>query len=348
VKPMTPNTAHTPSEPTAGPIIEVTDLVKEYRGGVQAVDGVSFEVRRGEIFGFLGPNGAGKTTTIMVLITLLIPTAGRAVVCGHDVVREPDRVRSRIGYVSQDIAVDDALSGEQNLYLQGRLYHLDRETIARRSAEVLTMVDLADRARDLVSTYSGGMRKRLDIAEGLIHRPAVLFLDEPTLGLDIQTRRRIWDYIRLLRDREGVTVFMTTHYMEEADQLCDRIAIIDHGRIAAIGTPDKLKAGIGGDLLTLDIEDGEGAGDLLSSLAGVKQASQAPDGRWVLVVERGEEAAPAVLEALSRRGLRVRSLAMKRPTLDDVFLHYTGRELRQGENGQDFARMRIGLRRARM
>jgi len=225
-------------------IIQVVDLVKQYRGGVRAVDGVSFEVRPGEIFGFLGPNGAGKTTTIMCLITLLEPTSGRAVVCGYDAARQPDRVRSRIGYVSQDIAVDDALTGRENLYLQGRLYHLDRATIAERSREVLEMVDLTDRADDIVATYSGGMRKRLDIAEGLIHRPAVLFLDEPTLGLDIQTRRRIWDYVRLLRDREGITVFMTTHYMEEADQLCDRIAIIDHGRIAAIGPPGDLKAGI--------------------------------------------------------------------------------------------------------
>jgi ABC-2 type transport system ATP-binding protein len=335
------------------PIIQVTDLVKEYRGGLRAVDGVSFSVQRGEIFGFLGPNGAGKTTTIMVLISLLRPTAGRAVVCGHDVAREPDRVRSRIGYVSQDIAVDDALTGEQNLFLQGRLYHLDRETIARRMAEVLAMVDLTDRAGDLVLTYSGGMRKRLDIAEGLIHRPDILFLDEPTLGLDIQTRRRIWDYIRLLRAREGVTVFMTTHYMEEADQLCDRVAIIDHGRIVALGSPAELKAAIGGDLLTLDIAAGDGhaAADLvglLRTVPGTKQAFRADDGRWVLVAGHGEEAAPAVLEVLGAHGLRVRSLAMKKPTLDDVFLHYTGRELRRSEGSDDFGRMRMGLRRARM
>jgi ABC-2 type transport system ATP-binding protein len=334
----------------------VSDLVKEYRGGVRAVDGVSFGVESGEIFGFLGPNGAGKTTTIMTLITLLRPTSGRALVCGHDVVAEPDRVRSRIGYVSQDIAVDDALTGGENLFLQGRFYHLGHATIARRSREVLEMVDLTDRAGDLVSTYSGGMRKRLDIAEGLIHRPDILFLDEPTLGLDIQTRRRIWDYIRQLREREGVTVFMTTHYMEEADQLCDRIAIIDHGRIVAIGPPADLKDGIGGDLLTLEIA-GEANGDpaqceslrqLLLRVSGVKQASRTPDGRWVLVVDRGEAAAPAVLEAMGSVGLRVNSLSMKKPTLDDVFLHYTGRALRENEGGADYGRRMVGLRRARM
>ncbi len=349
-------------EQNGQPVISVTDLVKEYRGGVRAVDGVTFEVRRGENFGFLGPNGAGKTTTILTLITLLRPTSGRAVVCGHDVVAEPDRVRLRIGYVSQDIAVDDTLTGEENLYLQGRLYHLDRETIARRSREVLEMVDLTARARDLVMTYSGGMRKRLDIAGGLIHRPEVLFLDEPTLGLDVQTRRRIWDYIRLLREREGITVFMTTHYMEEADQLCDRIAIMDHGRIVAIGTPSELKAGIGGDLLTVDITTGRrgtrdggvqpdgdgGLQDLLLTVPGIKQASRASDGRWVLVADRGEEAAPAVLEAVGRHGLRVNYLAMKKPTLDDVFLHYTGRQLREDEGQEDFSRRRTGLRRARM
>lgn len=349
-------------------IISVSNLVKVYRGGIRAVDNVSFAVEEGEIFGFLGPNGAGKTTTIMMLITLLPPTSGRALVCGHDVATEPDEVRSRIGYVSQDIAVDETLKGRENLSLQGRLYHLDPATIAARSREVLDMVDLTDRVDSLVSTYSGGMRKRLDIAEGLIHRPSILFLDEPTLGLDIQTRRRIWDYIRLLRDREGITVFMTTHYMEEADQLCDRIAIIDHGQIVALGTPAELKETIGGDLLLLEVNgngpagvepagsertaaglppDGEFA-TFLGGLNGVKQVSRAKDGRWLLVVASGEEAAPRVLEAVTSRGLTVRSLAMKKPTLDDVFLHYTGRGLREDEGGAEFHRRAIGLRRARM
>jgi ABC-2 type transport system ATP-binding protein len=366
---------------TSGPgpgeaIIEVRDLVQTYRGGVQAVRGVSFDVMKGEIFGFLGPNGAGKTTTILALITLLKPTAGRATVSGFDVSTAPDEVRVRIGYVSQDIAVDDTLTGRENLTLQGHLYHLTRAMIAERSLEVLEMVDLTDRADSRVSTYSGGMRKRLDIAEGLIHRPQVLFLDEPTLGLDIQTRTRIWDYIRRLRDHEGVTVFMTTHYMDEADKLCDRVAIIDHGDIVAIGSPAELKSGIGGDLLLLEVDGraapakqaaktgagadpdsaGEGAGGaevdefaaFLRAQPGVSRVSTADDGRWMLVVVGGEEVAPQILAAVSRQGLVVRSLAMKKPTLDDVFLHYTGRALRENEGSESFLRQRMSLRRARM
>ncbi len=380
------DTGGAPGPASGEAIIQVRDLVKTYRGGVRAVKGVSFEVMKGEIFGFLGPNGAGKTTTILVLITLLESTAGTATVCGYDLSKTPDEVRVRIGYVSQDIAVDETLTGRENVALQGHFYHLDRPTIEERSREVLEMVDLTDRAGSLVSTYSGGMRKRLDIAEGLIHRPSILFLDEPTLGLDIQTRTRIWEYVRSLRDREGITVFMTTHYMDEADKLCDRIAIIDHGEIVAIGPPAELKAGIGGDLLLLEVdgrpapgksptgepddahkaatsrpgaasdkaataavsEEAANFGDFLRGLEGVTKVSTADDGRWMLVVKGGEEIAPKVLAAVSGQGLVVRSLAMKKPTLDDVFLHYTGRALREDEGASGFLRQRISLRRARM
>ena len=360
-------------------IIEVKDLVKVYPGGIRAVRGVTFDVKKGEIFGFLGPNGAGKTTTILMLITLLEPTSGRATLCGYDLIRQPDEVRVRIGYVSQDIAVDENLTGWENLALQGHLYHLDSKTIAERSREVLDMVDLTERAGALVSTYSGGMRKRLDIAEGLIHRPEILFLDEPTLGLDIQTRARIWEYIRRLRDEEGITVFMTTHYMDEADKLCDRIAIMDHGQIVALGTPSELKAGIGGDLLLLEVDGlpapakpheehngpntpvgaaeraqapaaprAEEFAAFLGGLDGVVKVGTADDGRWMLVVTAGEETAPRVLGAVNRRGLVVRSLAIKRPSLDDVFLHHTGRALREDEGAGSFIRQRMSLRRARM
>ncbi len=357
------NTCATPD----GVIIDVKDIVKTYRGGVKAVRGVSFDVKKGEIFGFLGPNGAGKTTTILMLITLLEPTAGRALVCGHDLAKEPDEVRVRIGYVSQDIAVDESLTGVENLKLQGHLYHLDQATIVERSREVLEMVDLTERAGARVSTYSGGMRKRLDIAEGLMHRPSILFLDEPTLGLDIQTRTRIWQYIRRLRDEEGITVFMTTHYMDEADKLCDRIAIIDHGQIVALGTPSDLKNSIGGDLLLLEVDGrpapakpreepappepdpkAEEFAHFLEGLEGVTRVGTADDGRWLLVVKSGEEAAPKVLGSVSAQGLTVRSLAIKRPSLDDVFLHYTGRALREDEGGGDVMRQRMSLRRARM
>ena len=332
-----------------GPALWAKDLVKRYRRGVLAVDQASFEVPRGEIFGFLGPNGAGKSTTILMLITLLRPTAGQARVCGYDVARRADAVRRSVGYVSQDIAVDDTLTGRQNVYLQGRFYHLPPRVIAARSAEVLAMVDLADRADDLVSTYSGGMRKRLDIAEGLIHRPAVLFLDEPTLGLDIQTRRRIWEYIERLRREQGITIFLTTHYMDEADALCDRVAIIDHGRIVAIGATGELKRTVGGDLVTLKLRgpDGRPVTPDVADLPGVEHAYEPRDGALSFVVKDGERDVPRILATLGERGLVCDSLAMKRPSLDDVFLHFTGRELRQDEGGGSFWRTSMAVRRAR-
>ncbi|MCX7039238.1 MAG: ATP-binding cassette domain-containing protein [Spirochaetes bacterium] len=226
--------------------IEVDGLTKVYRGGITAVNAISFTVGQGEIFGFLGPNGAGKSTTIQMLTTLIRPTAGRALVMGIDVARRADEARQQLGYVSQDLAVDDCLTGRENLSLQARFYGLPRQEARKRIDEVLDLVGLADRAGDLVETYSGGMRKRLDIAGALVHRPAVLLLDEPTLGLDSQTRTAIWDYVRQLRTRAGITVFVTTHYIDEADGVCDRIAVIDKGEIRAIGTPRELKARLRG------------------------------------------------------------------------------------------------------
>jgi len=327
-------------------IIEAMDLKKRYRGGIEAVKGVSFSVSQGEIFGFLGPNGAGKSTTIHMLITLIRPTSGRAQVAGWDIVTHPSRVRQSIGFVSQDIAVDDALTGRENLLLQARLYHLTREEAALRSREVLRMVELEDRADHLVSTYSGGMRKRLDIAEGLIHRPRVLFLDEPTLGLDIQTRRRIWDYIVRLRESENITVFLTTHYMEEADTLCDRVAIIDGGKIVASGTPGDLKAQVGGDMVTMRV-----SGDMSQAVAGLGaldfvERAEIDNGSLRLTVRDGETAVPQLLTAVVNLGQEVLSMSLRGPTLDDVFLHYTGRALRHDEGG-DFLRTSMALKRAR-
>jgi ABC-2 type transport system ATP-binding protein len=226
--------------------IEVDGLTKVYRGGITAVNAISFTVGQGEIFGFLGPNGAGKSTTIQMLTTLIRPTAGRALVMGIDVARRADEARQQLGYVSQDLAVDDCLTGRENLSLQARFYGLPRTEARSRIDEVLRLVGLTDRADDLVETYSGGMRKRLDIAGALVHRPSVLMLDEPTLGLDSQTRTAIWDSVRQLRTQAGITVFVTTHYIDEADGVCDRIAVIDKGEIRAIGTPRKLKARLRG------------------------------------------------------------------------------------------------------
>ncbi|MEM3448458.1 MAG: ATP-binding cassette domain-containing protein, partial [Nitrososphaerota archaeon] len=232
--------------------IVVERLVKRF-GNIVAVDEVSFTVNRGELFGFLGPNGAGKTTTISILTTLLKPTSGRALVGGFDVESEADKVRRIVGLVPQDITVDDDLTGWENLMLHAGLYHLDRQEAKRRAREVLELVNLLDAASRKVETYSGGMRKRLELAAGLMHHPQILFLDEPTLGLDVQTRTAIWDYVKRLRNELGMTIFLTTHYMDEADTLCDRIAIIDHGKIRAIDTPTNLKNSLGGDIIELEV-----------------------------------------------------------------------------------------------
>lgn len=329
-------------------IVEANKLVKIYRGNIVAVDSISFVVKEGEIFGFLGPNGAGKTTTIMMLVTLIKPTGGEAYVCGYNVKGHPDEVRNCIGYVSQDLAVDEDLTGRENLILQAGFYHLPKDVAQKRMDEVLEMVELSEHADRLVSEYSGGMRKRLDIASGLIHRPRLLFLDEPTLGLDIQTRRKIWDYILRLRDEEEITIFLTTHYMEEADSLCDRIAIIDYGKVKVIDTPQALKSRLGGDVLNLrfkSFEEMDEASSSLTQLPFIKEMKEV-DGSCQLVVEEGEKTMPKILSLLSEKGISVESVFLKKPSLDDVFLHYTGRELRE-ESGEDVCRTRIALRRAR-
>lgn len=334
-------------------IVKTENLTKVYPGNILAVDRVSFSVAKGEIFGFLGPNGAGKTTTILMLITLLKPTSGQAWVNGFDIVAQQDRVRQSIGYVSQDIAVDEDLTGRENLALQAGFYHLEKKITEERIGEVLEMVDLTERASDLVSHYSGGMRKRLDIAAGLIHRPQILFLDEPTLGLDIQTRHHIWEYVEKLRREQKITIFLTTHYMEEADNLCDRVAIIDHGNIKAIGSPSQLKSELGGDLLLLKLtqslsEEQKKAWKKLKELPFVDSISPVENGSYRLIVRDGEKTTPQIFTFLNQAGISIEAVSLKRPTLDDVFLHHTGRALREEEGSKEaFWRARITLRRAR-
>lgn len=333
-------------------IIEVNRLSKTYLGGIEAVKGITFDVEEGEIFGFLGPNGAGKSTTMMMLTTLISPTSGSAKVCGYDVVREPNSVRFSIGYVSQDLAVDDALTGWENLYLQGRFYHIPKETLEKRIMELLELVHLIERANEKVENYSGGMRKRLDIAMGLIHRPRVLFLDEPTLGLDVQTRQDIWDYIIKIRRENNMTIFLTTHYMEEADKICDRIAIIDYGEIKAIDTPKRLKEKLGGDLITLSIkQNGIESIDIflenIRELKSVKDVKRS-DGRDTIVAEGGERLIPVIFNIAHDKGVEILSITLKQPTLDDVYIAYTGRELRNEEGStEDNRRMDRILRRLR-
>ncbi|MES1193349.1 MAG: ATP-binding cassette domain-containing protein [Solirubrobacterales bacterium] len=304
--------------------IEVTDLVKSY-GDVEAVRGVSFTVPRGEVFGFLGPNGAGKSTTINMLCTLARPTSGAARVSGFDVVTERDAVRRHIGLVFQDPTLDGYLTAEQNLRLHAELYNIDPGVIDARMDQMLEMVDLADRRNQPVMTFSGGMRRRLEIARGLMHSPRVLFLDEPTIGLDPQTRNSIWRYIRALQESEGTTIFMTTHYMDEAE-FCDRIAIMDRGEIVVLDTPEALKASVGADRVVLGTTDDEAAIAELRERFDIEAA--VADGAVTFHVESGEAFVPRLFAELS---VAITSVAVSRPTLDDVFLRYTGSTIRDAE-----------------
>lgn len=307
-----------------GYAVEVEGLVRKF-GDLVAVDGISFTVERGEIFGFLGPNGAGKTTTINMLCTLLAPTAGRATVNGYDVVRQRNEVRQSIGLVFQDPSLDDRLTANENLDFHAVVYAVPPAEREKRKREVLEMVDLLDRADDLVITYSGGMKRRLEIARGLLHYPRVLFLDEPTIGLDPQTRNYIWEYIGNLKKREDITIFLTTHYMEEAEH-CDRIAIIDHGKIIALDTSENLKNMVGGDVIRIKTEDDARAEEELRSRFKVNILEDRDC--LCFEVERGEEFIPRLFQDL---GVRILSISLHRPTLDDVFLKLTGREIREEE-----------------
>jgi ABC-2 type transport system ATP-binding protein len=317
--------------PIPGSIIRTRALRRTFksRGGpIEAVRGVDLDVRAGEIFGFLGPNGAGKTTTLRMLATLLPPTDGEATVAGADLRREPDRVRERIGYVPQGGSTDPAATGRAELVIQGRLYGMDRRSAEQRARELLATLELDAAADRAISTYSGGMRRRLDVGLGIVHRPSVLFLDEPTTGLDPQARARMWQEISGLRER-GTTVFLTTHYLEEADALADRLAIIDHGSIVAQGTADELKRQVAGDVVTLGIDGpSEHVLEAVRHQPYVREAS-AEDGVIRLYVDRGDAAVPQLLRLLDGAGLAPESISLHRPSLDDVFLRQTGRSLRE-------------------
>ncbi len=304
--------------------ISVRGLAKSF-GEVEAVRSIDFEVSTGEVFGFLGPNGAGKSTTINMLCTLATPTAGSATVAGYDVVRERDAVRRNIGLVFQDPTLDSYLTAEQNLRLHAELYGVDRATVAPRIRQVLEMVALWERREAEVGTFSGGMRRRLEIARGLLHSPRVLFLDEPTLGLDPQTRSSIWRYIAELRDREEITIFMTTHYMDEAE-FCDRIAIMDQGEIAVLDTPEALKESVGADRIRIETEDHDAAIAALRERFGIE--ARVSEHAVSFGVRGGEEFVPRLFAEL---GLPIRGISVSRPTLDDVFMSFTGTTIRDAE-----------------
>jgi ABC-2 type transport system ATP-binding protein len=309
-----------------GPAVAVEGLSKRY-GDLEAVKGIGFEVPPGEVFGFLGPNGAGKTTTIGMLCTLVRPTGGAARVAGHDIVADRDEVRRNIGLVFQDPTLDAYLTAEQNLRFHGELYGLPKAAMNERIAQVLRMVDLTDRKDGKVETFSGGMKRRLEIARGLLHSPRVLFLDEPTVGLDPQTRAAIWGYIRQLKDTEDITIFLTTHYMEEAEY-CDRIAIIDHGEIVVLDTPGNLKAGVGKDRVQIITGDDEAAIAALKDRFGIDAGVH--EGAVTFAVPSGEAFVPRLFAEL---GVAIRSVHVARPSLDDVFMNYTGTTIRDAEGG---------------
>jgi ABC-2 type transport system ATP-binding protein len=308
--------------------IEVADLTRRF-GEFEAVKGVTFDVHSGEIFGFLGPNGAGKSTTINVLCTLLRPTGGRAKVNGFDVDTRQSDVRRSIGLIFQDPTLDERLTGWQNLQFHAMLYDVPADVFRRRSRELLEMVDLTEKVREDVKSFSGGMKRRLEIARGLLHHPQVLFLDEPTIGLDPQTRRHIWEYLSLVREQEGLTLFLTTHYMDEAE-ICDRIAIIDHGEIVALDTPSKLKAMVGGDVVTVCTDADDRATAVLATL-GVEPQPTA-DGLRV-EIDRGDRFIPTMMRAMDevKPPVAVNSVNLRRPTLEDVFVKLTGRAIREEE-----------------
>jgi ABC-2 type transport system ATP-binding protein len=312
---------------TVGAVVEARGLVKSY-GKIEAVRGIDLAVRPGEVFGFLGPNGAGKSTTISILCTLIRPTGGQALVAGLDVMREPGAVRGRIGLVFQDPSLDDQLTARENLEFHAFLYNVPRAERRARIDSVLEMVELQERAGSQVRTFSGGMKRRLEIARGILHYPQVLFLDEPTLGLDPQTRSRIWAYLHELRRREGITLFMTTHYMDEAE-FCDRIAIIDHGQIIAEGTPDELKGRVGGDVVTITTRETETA---VEQIRRTFELEPIVDGRSIRVeVPDGAGFVPRLVRELT---VPLDAVTLSRPSLDDVFLKLTGKAIRDQAAGE--------------
>ena len=334
--------------PKVSSIIEVKDLTKVYRGKVKAVDSISFSVAEGEIFGFLGPNGAGKTTTIKMLNTLASITSGQATVAGHDVAKNPGAVRKSIGVVPQELTADDELNGTENMMLMARLHQVDGAIAKSRISTLLRLVDLEDSAGRKVKTYSGGMRRRLQLVMGLLHEPKVLFLDEPTLGLDVQTRTTMWEYIKQLNKERGLTVFMTTHYLDEADSLCDRIAIIDHGTIRVTGTPAELKEAHGGDIITLTItDDKEDLTQFLSSIEGVSQVTR--DGRvYRIRMPRTEKVLPAIVAGVVQKEAEIEEISFSKPTLDQVFLDVVGKSMRDEESSEsDSGWQNIRMERAR-
>jgi len=328
--------------------IETKSLTKSF-GDLVAVNDISFSVEKGEIFGFLGPNGAGKSTTMMIFTTLLKPTNGNALVGGFDVIKNPKQVRENIGFVQQETTVDEYLSGRENLLLQAKLNHIPKNEIDQRINEVLDLIELTDKQDQAVVTYSGGMRKRLDIAGGLLHHPKVLFLDEPTVGLDIQTRRKIWQYIKKIHTQFDMTIFLTTHYMEEADSLCDRIGIMDHGKIQVIDTPENMKNDLGNEIISLVVENDDHYDSFLVELKKIEFVKKINEDtlKLTLFTSNGTEVIPKIFQISSKLGIKINSISLTQPTLDDVFISYTGHEIRDDDSKYNRRREHAKMKRLR-
>ena len=326
-------------------VISVEGLVVVYSDGTKAVDGIDFKVEEGEFFGFLGPNGAGKSTTIKVLTTLLRRTSGAAAVFGHDVGSQAKAVRPLIGVQSQETVVDGDLTGRENMILQGNLHGMRGRELDERADELLKLVELSDAATRRAAFYSGGMKKRLDLASSLVHKPRLLFLDEPTTGLDPQSRAGIWNYLRRLNKEEGITIFLTTQYLEEADKLCDRLAIVDHGQIVTSGTPGDLKAEIGADAITLSVEgnggNAERAQEVLKGASGIGEVVQG-DGGITVYAKNASALVPDIVRLFDASGLKLSSINLSRPSLDDVFLKHTGHRIRAEELVRPPSKMTMG------
>ena len=327
-------------------IIETEGLTKKF-DNLTAVDHVTFSVEEGEIFGFLGPNGAGKTTTINMLTTMLKPTEGRATINGHDIAKDSAEVRRSIGVVPQEYTADEDLTCYENLILCADLYGINRGVAKERAKELFALVKLEDAKDRKVKTYSGGMRRRLELACGLVNHPKLLFLDEPTLGLDIQTRQATWDYIRTLKKEYGMSLFLTTHYLEEADSLCDRIAIIDLGKIVRTGTPKELKDSLGGDVIELGVSGGSNLTEELRRMPEIIDVRLEGGNRYRIKAKEGEEVIPRVIDIAKRLGGKVIKVSLTKPSLDDAYLEYTGKSMRQEEGGAAVWKQRITMRRAR-
>jgi len=328
--------------------IEAKSLTKSF-GDLIAVNDVSFSVEKGEIFGFLGPNGAGKSTTMMIFTTLLKPTSGNAVIAGFDVMKDAKHVRENIGFVQQETTVDEYLTGRENLLLQAKLNHIPKNEINTRIDEVLDLIELSDKQDQAVVTYSGGMRKRLDIAGGLLHHPKVLFLDEPTVGLDIQTRRKIWQYIKKIHVEFEMTIFVTTHYMEEADSLCDRIGIMDHGKIQVIDTPENMKNALGNEIISLVVDTNNNHDSFLEELKKIEfiKKINEDDLKLTLFTSNGTEVIPKIFQISSKLDIKINSISLTQPTLDDVFISYTGHEIRDDDSKYNRRREHAKMKRLR-